>query len=243
MVEGLEGEMMVLSEWWLAAWYYSQQVRWQLAQWRASWWIMIFPKRRVDTATWAGYYVGEVGKNIIDISFMLLGAQQMQPVVLILDKLWLGECQGQKLISGRWQYFIRLYKSLISWYIFLYFTYFYSKKNTLYFCQIPREGCSILSSSIRCLRFPLEHFAFCSLSLSFVCSTGNCADQSMCHHLERNSGAQSTWTILDTLGCSSHMLALVHAISIICKLSQASDVIINYWALHSIDQQFKSPSP
>lgn len=48
---------------------------------------MILPKRRVDAATWAGNYVGEVGKNIINISFMLLGAQQMQPVVLILDKL------------------------------------------------------------------------------------------------------------------------------------------------------------
>lgn len=46
-----------------------------------------FPKRRVDTATWAGYYMGEVGKNIINISFMLLGAQQMQPVVLIFCKL------------------------------------------------------------------------------------------------------------------------------------------------------------
>lgn len=46
-----------------------------------------FPQRRVDTATWAGYYVREIGKNIINISFTLLGAQQMQPVVLILDKL------------------------------------------------------------------------------------------------------------------------------------------------------------
>lgn len=82
-----------------------------------------------------------------------------------------------------------------------------------------------------------------SLNLSFVYSTGNCADQPMCHHLERNSGAQSTWTIPVTSGCSSHMLALIHAISNICQLSQTSNVIINCWTLHSVDRQFKSPSP
>lgn len=146
--------------------------------------------------------------------------------------------------ADQWQKII-FYKIIQKFNFLIYFPIFYlflqqKKKYPLF---LPNSKRRMFDSLLQHQRFPLEHFAFCSLSLSFVCSTGNCADQPMCHHLERNSGAQSTWTILDTLGCSSHMLALVHAISNICELSQASGVIINYWALHSIDQQFKSPSP